>query len=247
MPGSVLKSISYLYILQAVGQLLPLITVPYLLRTLGLSVFGEIQMAASFAAIGSQFTDWGFGFSGTRSIAKLKDNAEVISYFIVNSIATKCVLFFAWTILSLYIYIYYVTSSYYLITLMIVLSNTFAPHWIFQGLEKFAEASIISILVRITFTCLIFILVTQDDAKYVLILSVISGAVISLLLWLRLPSVRQLRLSMVSTPAIRRVLIDGSEVFFTTMAIGWYTSGALIIVGLMGGRMQLVFMLYQKK
>jgi polysaccharide transporter, PST family len=86
MHKGVLKSISHLYILEAVGNILPLITMPYLLWTLGLRCFGEIQVAISFAALGTIFTDWGFGLSGTHSVAKLKSDRGLVSSFVVNSI-----------------------------------------------------------------------------------------------------------------------------------------------------------------
>jgi PST family polysaccharide transporter len=239
MHKTIIKSVSYLYLLQAVNQLLPLIIVPYLLRTIGLSEFGKIQIATAFAGIGVQITDWGFNFSGSHSVAKLKGNSELLSSFIVNSIAAKCVLFCVWTVLSVVAYIYYSNISspaYYFITLLMVLSSAFAPQWIYQGLEKFAEASITSTLIRFASTGLIFVFVkTPDDAINTLILNVVAGTTISLLLWIRLPNLKQLRLSTVAWPAIKRVIVDGSAVFVTTIMIAWYTTGALIVVGLIGG------------
>jgi polysaccharide transporter, PST family len=239
MHKGVLKSISYLYILQAVGNLLPLITVPYLSWTLGLRSFGEVQIALSFAAIGTIFTDWGFALSGTHSVAKLKSNGEFLSSFVVNAIAVKFILYCLWFILSIFVDIFYYHGrlpAYFFMTLMIILSNAFAPVWIYQGLERFTESSVTNISARILSTVLIFVFVkSPDDAMNVLLLNVIAGLVISSILWMRLPFIKQFRVSMVSIPTIRKIFTEGSEVFLTTIMISWYTSCALIIVGLVGG------------
>jgi polysaccharide transporter, PST family len=134
------------------------------------------------------------------------------------------------------------------ITLTIVLSNAFAPTWIYQGLERFTESAATNISTKILSTMLIFVFVRfPDDAIYILVLNVVAGLVVSSILWLRLPFIGQLRVSMVSTSSIRNILTEGAEVFLTTIMISWYTSCALIIVGFFGAVMRPAFMPSQKK
>src|SRR6266704_1956721 len=86
------ESIFWLSLLQVVNYLLPIATVPYLIRILGASNFGILALAAAVAQWLVVFTDYGFNLSATRQIAIEKDNPEKIDRLVSAVLLIKVVL-----------------------------------------------------------------------------------------------------------------------------------------------------------
>ena len=64
-------NIGWLYLLQALNLLLPLLSVPYLTRTLQADGFGQMALALAIAQYLALVTDYGFNLSATRRAAQL--------------------------------------------------------------------------------------------------------------------------------------------------------------------------------
>ena len=65
--------------LQLVGMLLPLITLPYLLRVLGFSNYGIVILAASLVAYFQSITDYSFKITATRDVAVFRNSPEKLN------------------------------------------------------------------------------------------------------------------------------------------------------------------------
>ena len=66
--------------MQGANYILPFITIPYLVRTIGIDKYGLVAFAQSFAAYFVIFTDYGFSLSATKLISiNRNDCANVVS------------------------------------------------------------------------------------------------------------------------------------------------------------------------
>ena len=79
----VVENAIYLTILQWFNYLIPLLILPYLVRTIGTKMFGLVMFAQTVATIFTLITDFGFSITGTRalSILKKKQNHERRTFF----------------------------------------------------------------------------------------------------------------------------------------------------------------------
>ena len=73
--------------LQLLNNLLPVLTMPYLVRILGPSKFGLISFAQALIQYFVNLTDYGFNLTATRDISIKRDNEkDIIGMAAVNII-----------------------------------------------------------------------------------------------------------------------------------------------------------------
>ncbi|MGB5948800.1 MAG: oligosaccharide flippase family protein [Parvibaculum sp.] len=234
---SLTKGITSLYVLQAINYVFPLITIPYLTRVLGIEAFGITQVAIAFAAIGSLFADWGFNYTGTQAVARSAKTGPALSKIASDTISAKLLLCALWCA-GVLIWAQAAGEdlpNYYLLALLITLSTTLTPTWLYQGLELFQEISRANAVIRVLTTILIFAMVREpDDITLVILLTALHGFLVAAWLWTRI-LYRGLRLHFPELSAIRATVRDGLEVFFTTALTSSYTTGAVLAVAAIGG------------
>jgi PST family polysaccharide transporter len=162
----------FLFILQAVSYLLPLATLPYLARILEPEKFGIVAFAQSTMQIFILFTDFGFSLSATREISIFRDDINKISrtvstiYFIKILFTFLC--FLAIIVLTSFIAPFRNDKTIYFYAFGMVIGNLLFPNWFFLGMERMKYITLLSTISRALFTLLIFIFVkNQSDFRLV--------------------------------------------------------------------------------
>ena len=77
---------------QAVNYIIPLITLPYQSRVLGVEKFGLVYFAIAFTVYFLVLTDFGFDLSATREIAVKRHNKKIISNIFSSVLTIKLLL-----------------------------------------------------------------------------------------------------------------------------------------------------------
>ncbi len=176
--------------LQAMNMFLPLLVLPYLVKTLGIDKFGLINFAVSIIAYFNILVSFGFELSATRRVSMNRGNIDKISEIFSTVMLIKISLL----ILSLFILYMLILfndtiskySLLYYATFGIVIGNVIFPDWFFQGMEKMKYITYINVISRVSFTILIFLIVkTPEDYIYVPILNTLGSTIGGLYaLWL---------------------------------------------------------------
>ena len=83
---NVFKNILALSLIQATNFILPLLTVPYIIITVGWLNFGAITFAQSFFSYLLYLTEYGFNITATREISINKDNPNLISNIVDDNV-----------------------------------------------------------------------------------------------------------------------------------------------------------------
>ncbi len=227
-----------LFVLQGANYILPLITLPYLVRVLGVEKFGLVMFAQALVTFLSVFVDFGFNLSGTREVSlRRKKKEELADIFSAIMTIKFGLLIAAFFILFCVIHLFtrfQMDSDVYYLSFGIVIGNSLFPTWFFQGTEKMKFITLINILARVIFLILVFVLI-KKESDYILVplfnsLGFIVSGLIGLLFSLKYVKIKWPRFDL-----IRRLFIESSSLFISNLATTLYTSCNVFILGIFAG------------
>lgn len=223
--------------LQIANYILPLITIPYLVRVLGPEKFGLIMFAQAFVQYFMVFTDYGFNLSATRKISIHRDDKERVSGLFSAVTLIKLVFFAAaFCVFSMMVFSFGKFREFwfvYMFSFGVVAGNILFPVWFFQGLERMKYITLINLIIKFIFTVSIFIFVKNEgDYLYVPVINscgfIIAGIFSLRVLWKHF----EVRPKMPSFAVIMEEVKDGWYVFISTIAISLYTTTNTFLLGL---------------
>lgn len=186
MKTSIKKNYIYNMIYQILSIFLPIITTPYIARTLGADGNGIYSYTISIVAYFILFGTLGMNLYGQREIAYVQNNKK-----------KRSEIFFELTILriitmSISMIIFYFTfarngdySIYYKILLLEMVANGIDIAWFFQGLENFKKIVMRNLIVKTISVVLLFIFIKDsDDINIYIFIHCLSTLVGNISIWL---------------------------------------------------------------
>ena len=232
-----LENFISLSVLQGANYILPLITLPYLVRVLGPEKFGLIAFAQAFVQYFNILTDYGFNLSATREISIHRENKKKISEIFSSVIIIK----FALLILSFVIMTVIVFSFekfkkdwlVYYLTFGIVVGQMLFPVWLFQGMEKMKYITFLNILAKLIFTVAIFVFVRKvSDYLYVPLINSLGFVMIGIFaLWITFREFK-IYLKLPSIAEIKDIFRKSWYIFLSNLSGNIYGQGTTFILGL---------------
>lgn len=226
-----------LSVLQGANYVLTLITLPYLVRVLGVEKFGLVMFAQAFIWHFITVTDFGFNLSATRAVSLARNDQQRLSDIYSSVMLIKLGLtLLCLMIMSAIIFGFQKFSSdwrLYYLTFGIVIGQVLFPLWFFQGIEKMKYQTAINLSAKFIFTLMIFLFVTKpSDYIYVPVLSsmgYISGGIIAVITVLKHFNIR---FHIPAGKILKRQFKDGWYIFISQISISLYTTTNTLILGL---------------
>ena len=156
---------TYLSILEIIGLLLPLISYPYVIRTVGADNYGVVVFCQAIIAYVVIIINFGYNVSATRKISENRTNVfKIIEIY--SSIVYQKLLIFAICLVSGLFVLIFLKYDYSVILLGFIglcIQEVFFPTWLFQGLERMKFITIITFVAKCS--CLILIFLFVHDKK----------------------------------------------------------------------------------
>src|SRR5690554_3792242 len=167
--SNIVKNGIWLYILQIFNTIIPLLTIPYITRVLGIANYGIFSSALNLIGYFQLIVEYGFNMLGIRKISMAKSKEEkdkIYSTILTCKIILTLFSFSIMIFVSLIIKIPVAQFICMVILFFIVLGSVFKQTWVFQGLQKMKYITLINVFTRTISVSSIFILVKSPNDLY---------------------------------------------------------------------------------
>lgn len=232
---SLAESFFSLSVLNMIESLLPLITLPYILRVIGAANYGVYSYILVIIQYSQLINAYGFNFSATKQISQNRDNPQRINEIYSAVISCRLLLFLVSAVVVLALSPLLLQTKQellmFLMGLGIVLGDSLNPVWLFQGKEKMRYMTIVNSSTKIFFTLLIFVFIRHaEDFVYLVLyqsLGYLISGILSIIIAIRIFGVR------FKIPTYKEIVFqlkDGFAVFSSTIGINLYRNANIFIL-----------------
>lgn len=233
---TVLTNFSYLSILQLFVIIFPLLTYPYLLRVIGLEMYGVIVFAQTIINYISLIINFGFNISSTREVSLYKRDKKKLSQIVSSTYICKFIL---WCIcLLLYMIIINIFPFFlkyywvYFFSFLLTYNEFLFPVWFFQGIEKMKYITIVNLSSRFLFVISIFIFVRdKSDYIYVPLLNGIGAILAGSLSLYIVVCKEKIKISFVPKYSLSNTFKNSFPLFISTLSTQIYVNVNKLVVG----------------
>ena len=229
----------YLGLSQGINLLVPVVIVPYLIKTVGIEKFGVIALVQTISSFFCIFTDYGFNITAVKSLSLNRHDDLKVSEITNQVLSTKLFL----TIISLPLFIgvswyflkEYASLSFILMSFMLVLGQAFFPTWLFQGLERNQYIASINLIAKLSFLFLLLLFVQKEQdfiwCNFILgLTNFISGLAITLYFIKKYK--KQSVKFFIPFSLIKQQLKEGKEIFLSNFSVNIYINSNILILAL---------------
>jgi O-antigen/teichoic acid export membrane protein len=228
---------------QAANYLIPLLTVPYLTRILGVSGYGIIGIGAAIASYALLLTNWGFEYSATQAVAQARGNPDAVSRILWETVSAKLLLGLLSSGAIVFGALVFVPNpslkAVLLVSTLNVAGSAFNVEWVLRGMERLSRFAAASIIGRSAAVPLVFLLVRRSDQMAEAVFaSAAGGLVTAAVTWEMARRMDILRKPRISARHILILLKDGAHLFLSTIAVNLYTASVTVILGAATGTLQ---------
>ena len=232
---SLIESFLSLSVLNGINILLPLITLPYLVRTIGLSKYGAYSMVYTVIQYVLLISAYGFSYTATKQVAQNRDNISYIGVIFHSTILARLFISIPALILGLILSYLVYPWDYVLMYIWgigIVLGDVLNPVWLFQGYEKMRYMTYVNVICKLFFTILIFLFVRkEDDYVYITLWNSLGFIVAGILSYYISIKIFKIPFVKISKKDIVFQIKDGWSVFLSTVFMNLYRNSNIFILG----------------
>ena len=243
---SVLNNFSYLTALQIFNIVAPLIAYPFLIRILGTNNFGLVIYAQSIISYFVILVTFGFNISATKKVSQYRNNLKKLGEVVSNVIIIKIILFLI-SLLILELFLYLTNQNFdtvilFNLVMWMCVYEVIFPQWYFQGIEQMKYITYITLIIRIIFLGMIFIIIKSPDDYLLLPIinglgTIIAGSISLYIIFFK----HKIKFKFQPIKTLRYYLNDSLTIFISTISFNVYKSTNKVVVGMFLGMSSITF------
>lgn len=173
----IFKNVLSLGVLQIANSIIPLIVIPFVVRTLGSEEFGRASYAQNIIAYFTLLINYGFEYSATQDVALYRENKERVRSVFWTVMKFKFLLLLISFVFLFFFYLFVdkvrEDPLLYVYASLLNVGMVFYPSWFFQGMEKLLGVAFSNVIIRLLCSCLVLFYVqsSSDCWIYILLMS----------------------------------------------------------------------------
>ena len=230
-------NVASLFSVNVANMLLPLLTVPYVVRVIGPERLGLLNFSQAYIAYFTLLINYGFEMAAVRTIAANRTNKDLVNQTFSEVIAGKTLLW----VLSTFVFMgitwfapeFRAHLLLHTVTYVSCIGVVLFPIWLYQAMEDLGRVAMFNLGVKLLFTLAVLLLIRKPEDYFYqnlalsvaqVLVSVVAfrTAVRRFKLTFRWPTVEQF---------IRRFRED-STLFFSSVMITLYAGSTVFLLGL---------------
>jgi PST family polysaccharide transporter len=231
-------NVASLFSVHVANMLLPLLTVPYIVRIIGPERLGLLNFSQAYVAYFTLLINYGFELAAVRAIAARRSDRAFVDQVFSEVMTGKALLWLLSTLifagLTYSVPEFRQHAGLHVCTYLSCLGIVLFPIWLYQAMEDLGRVAVFNLVVKVLFSVSVFALI-REPADYVyqnlaLSLAQLVVGVVALAVALRrfgvtfrLPTAAQLA----------RRFREDSSIFFSSLMITLYASSNVFLLGLL--------------
>ena len=231
-------NVASLFGVQVANFLLPLLTVPYVVRIIGPEKLGLLNFSQAYVTYFSLLINYGFDMAAVRAIAANRSDKEATNRIVSQVLAGKTLLWVLSTVVFTVVSLSNAEFKQHLFlhvcTYLVCIGTVLSPFWLYQAMEDLGRVALFNLAVKLIFSFSVLLLIRQaNDYFYqnlAISVSQIVVSVVALVVALRRFGI-QLRWPTRAELANR--FREDRTLFFSSVTITIYASSNVFILGLM--------------
>lgn len=163
---SAVFSFMNLSFIQGSNVLVQLLLIPIITRTVGLTEFGFIMLASSYAALVSIFINYGSNQSAVKEVAVEKNSTIALTHIFYNVYIIRILLYLIAFLVFVGLRRWVLpenTGHHFLFANMLILGELFNPFFFFVGLQKLFLYNVVTLLSKVLSVILIIAMVQHPS------------------------------------------------------------------------------------
>lgn len=236
---------------QVLGALLPLATVPYLLRVVGLEAFGWYNLSLAVMNFGVAWVDFGFTLTGSRDKSAIDANPtaadqsaiqqhhashHLFSRYFFTQLFLLCIGLPIVFLLVMSIPTWRAHALYFLFSALLLPAQILMPAWWLQGSRQFALLARWQVLGRLLFAAGVFALIDNRDDQWLLpLLNGGSTLLVAIAAFTHVMYIHKISVRWPGLASCSALLRVNRPVFVGGLSSAFYAHSTLIILELFAG------------
>lgn len=238
------QNLLFLYGVTAANYIFPLLTLPFLARTLGPEGFGVLAIVQSLAQYLSLLVEYGFTLSATREVARYRDNKKHLAEILGGVLGARFLLSLGVVVLAMLLSQVVLVLRDHAILLWAgvfwAIMLGMSPIWYFQGQERLRSVSLLELLTKSLAVIGIFAFVREpEDAYKVLLAQALATTLATVIGWRW--AWLEVGFMWPKLSSVTYSFYAGWRIFFAGAFISLYTSANSFILGLFVSPQQVGF------
>ena len=177
-------NVASLFSVQVANFLLPLLTVPYVVRIIGPDKLGLLNFSQAYVTYFSLLINYGFDMAAVRSIAANREDKAATSRIVSQVLAGKALLWGLSTIVFVAVSLsnaeFKAHLGLHVCTYLVCIGTVLSPLWLYQAMEDLGRVAIFNLAVKLIFSLSVLLLIRRaDDYVYQNLAISVSQIVVS--------------------------------------------------------------------